>query len=293
VPTLLDSKSNVHSQCGEDGVIQRIFEIVGEGGRLCCEFGAWDGIYLSNTRALVERGWTGIFIEADAERFEDLERTYPSGSRHTTILSMVEAEGNTLGAILRDHAITDEIDFLSIDVDGEDYYILRDLDLRPRLICVEAIYAHRPDRLEETPRTDAARAIGQPLAVFARAAVAIGYRLVAMVGTNAFFLREDVGHEDEIPTLSPVAAYELMTGHLDDTHRVWLYLMSPGRVSPYYDFRNPWASRRKLGIPLHTAVRARWRERRRHSFPPAVHAARFLRRVYGFVSSRSRRLLAG
>jgi hypothetical protein len=137
------------------------------------------------------------------------------------------------------------------------------------------------------------RGIGQPLALFAAAAELHGYRLIGMTGTNAFFLLADVGHEGAIPTLTPIQAYELMTQHLDDPNRIFLYLMGPGRVSPFFRFDNPWASRHKLRIPLLDAARARWQYRRRHSFPPAVHVARFVRRVYGFVGSRARRLLAG
>jgi hypothetical protein len=293
VQTLLDYKSNTHTQCGEDGVIDRVFSVIGEGGRLCCEFGAWDGIYLSNTRSLIERGWTGVLIESDPERFLDLQHTYPPNSRHMTINATVETEGNTLGRLLGQHGVSGDIDFLSIDVDGEDYYIFKTLDVRPRLICIEAIYANRPDRLVENARTDAVRAIGQPLALFAREGQRLGYRLIGMTGTNAFFLRVDAGHEDALPTLTPLEAYQLMTRHLDDTHRIWLYLMGLERVSPWFRFDNPWASRRNLGIPLHVAIHARWRHRRHHSFPPAAHTTRFVTRVYGVVGSRARRLLLG
>jgi hypothetical protein len=38
-----------------DGIIEHIFSVVGDGPGLCSEFGAWDGIHFSNSRALVER----------------------------------------------------------------------------------------------------------------------------------------------------------------------------------------------------------------------------------------------
>jgi hypothetical protein len=130
------------------------------------------------------------------------------------------------------------------------------------------------------------------LALFAQAGAKLGYRLIGMTGTNAFFLRVDLGHDDAIPTLTPVEAYELMTRHLDDTHRIWLYLMSPGWVSPWFHFDNPWASRRMLSIPLHVALRARWQHRRPQTLPPAQHVTRFAKRVCRFVEARARRLLA-
>jgi hypothetical protein len=39
---------DIASQCGEDGIIQKIFEIIGCENRWCVEFGAWDGMKYSN-----------------------------------------------------------------------------------------------------------------------------------------------------------------------------------------------------------------------------------------------------
>ena len=46
--------TNVHSQNGEDGVIAEILDRLPELDRWCVEFGAWDGVHLSNTRHLIE-----------------------------------------------------------------------------------------------------------------------------------------------------------------------------------------------------------------------------------------------
>jgi len=51
---------NIHSQNGEDGIIAEILnnlKLSTKKNLWCVEFGAWDGIYLSNTFALVENGW--------------------------------------------------------------------------------------------------------------------------------------------------------------------------------------------------------------------------------------------
>src|ERR1700675_5033925 len=108
---LIDYRSNIHSQFGEDGVIERVFAVVGETTRTCCEFGAWDGIHFSNTRALVERGWRGVFVEADPERFEELRDLYPTGCGHVTIQAAVDDQDATIGRLLADAAFGDELDF--------------------------------------------------------------------------------------------------------------------------------------------------------------------------------------
>ena len=65
--------SNKTSQCGEDGILDHLFGLLGvpaDGGRgYCVDIGAWDGKHLSNTYTLVhERGWGGLLVEADAAR---------------------------------------------------------------------------------------------------------------------------------------------------------------------------------------------------------------------------------
>lgn len=51
-PRLSDYKFIKHSQFGEDGIIQKIFEIIGTKSKFCIEFGGYDGITMSNTAYL-------------------------------------------------------------------------------------------------------------------------------------------------------------------------------------------------------------------------------------------------
>ena len=56
---LLEYRSNVYTSIGNDGIIEKIFNITGFKKRFL-EFGAWDGIHGCNSRKLVMEGWTGI-----------------------------------------------------------------------------------------------------------------------------------------------------------------------------------------------------------------------------------------
>jgi hypothetical protein len=71
----LNYASNKTSQCGEDGILEHLFALLGlpaDGGRgYCVDIGAWDGKHLSNTYSLVhEQGWGGLLVEADPTRAE-------------------------------------------------------------------------------------------------------------------------------------------------------------------------------------------------------------------------------
>ena len=63
------------SQGGEDGILQAIYDCLGDGPRTVVDVGAWDGVHLSNTHSLLvpdTSPWRGFLIEADASKCEKL-----------------------------------------------------------------------------------------------------------------------------------------------------------------------------------------------------------------------------
>lgn len=186
---LSDYSFNVFSQFGEDGIIQKILEIIGSSYRTCVEFGAYDGFFHSNTANLWTNGWRGILIEADKKRFASLVENTKKYDCYV-VNAFVGYEGsNTLENILKKHKLPDKIDFLSIDIDGDDYYIFESLnELKPRVICCEynpTIPAHieliagKGNYFGCSPRS------------LSRLAETKGYRLVSMTETNCFFVTDD------------------------------------------------------------------------------------------------------
>jgi hypothetical protein len=238
----------------------RIMEILGKDHGLCCEFGAWDGIHLSNTRRLMESGWRGLMIEADRDRFQDLLKTYPVNSNAASVCALVDGADNSLAKIAARSGIHDRFDLISIDIDGLDFQIFSTLDQFakfPLVICVEVHTCHRPDDTTPVPLEIAAKGCGQPLGRFVERGHEMGYRLVSFLGTNAFFVHSDAGHESELPTMSTVAAAKqnLSRVKANKFAREYLYLCNRGKQQPHYKFSNPMFSRRSLGIsPLRAAM---------------------------------------
>ena len=242
-----------YSQSGEEELLARIMEILGKNLGLCCEFGAWDGIHLSNTRRLMESGWRGLMIEADDNRFQDLIKTYPVNSKAASVCALVDDVDNSLAKIAARAGIRDRFDLISIDIDGLDFQIFSTLDQftqLPLVICVEVHTCHRPDDTTLVPLEIAAKGCGQPLGCFVERGREMGYRLVSFLGTNAFFIHSDAGHESELPTMSPIAAAKqnLSLVKANKFAREYLYLCNRGKQQPHYKFRNPMFSRRSLGI---------------------------------------------
>jgi hypothetical protein len=116
-------RSDVHSQHGEDGVLAEVFdrlESSTELSRWCVEFGAWDGLHLSNTANLVlHRGWRAVLIEPVAERCAEIPRNLPA-DRVTALCSSVGLEPpNRLDDLLAGTGIPEDLDLLSIDMHYE------------------------------------------------------------------------------------------------------------------------------------------------------------------------------
>ena len=184
---LSDYTYNVYSQFGEDGIIEKIFEILGTSSKVCIEFGAWDGFRFSNTANLWTKGWKGILIEADENKYLSLVENVKKYDCHC-IKAFVSYEGpNTLENILKREGISNDIDFLSIDIDGDDYYVFESLkELEPRLIVCEynpTIPAHI-DLLSEKGNY-----FGCSVLSLVKLAEKKGYYLIAMTDTNCFFVR--------------------------------------------------------------------------------------------------------
>jgi len=137
---LLDHQRNVYSQSGEDGIIEKILEILPQNDKWCVEFGAWDGLHGSNTRNLIaSNGYSSVLIEADKNKFRDLQRNYSQCDDVITINQFVGfTEEDNLDQILSTTCIPLDFDLLSIDIDGNDYHVWKSiLKYRPKVVVIE------------------------------------------------------------------------------------------------------------------------------------------------------------
>lgn len=195
-PPLKTYSKNVYSQFGEDGIIEEILNRIARVAPVdhwCVEFGAWDGIYLSNTCNLIRnKGYKAVLIEGNPAKYRDLCRNLPSPDI-IKICQFVTFEGDAaLDAILKQSPIPGDFDFLSIDIDGCDYFIFESLtEYRPKLVCVE-FNSTIPNEVDYVQPKDFSVMRGSSPKALVRLAVRKGYALVAATECNLFFAREDL-----------------------------------------------------------------------------------------------------
>lgn len=191
---LLDHQSNVTSECGEDGIIAHIFGKLGDGRRYCVEVGAHDGVKFSNSRSLIhDRGWSGLLLESDPAAFAQLQELYKASPSVRTIMAEVTTSGEgSLGKLLGDAGAPADLDFLCIDVEGNDYNLWAKLvGYRPRVVMIDFnpsipndVLFVQEDSLEVND--------GSSLRALIELGTALGYELAAVTTWNAIFVRKDL-----------------------------------------------------------------------------------------------------
>jgi hypothetical protein len=187
-------RKNMHSQNGEDGIVQYLLTKLGITEGWVCEFGAADGRWLSNTFNLVKTGkFKGVYIEADETKFVGLAKLateYPNIIPFHKMVSGEKNHANSLDNILGQTTIPIDFDLLSIDVDSCDYFIWACLEkYRPKIVIIEINSSVLPsaDFIVHGPNGSD----GTSYLPTVKLGLAKGYRLVCHVG-NLIWLRNDL-----------------------------------------------------------------------------------------------------
>jgi hypothetical protein len=202
---LLDCQANVFSQAGEDGVIEKILELLPDKNHWCVEFGAWDGILYSNTRNLiVNKKYSAVLIESDREKFKVLEKNYSQYPGVVTVNRFVGfGNHDHLDMILEDTAIPKEFDFLSIDIDGNDYHVWKAAEnYHPKVVCIE-FNPTIPTEVNFVQSADQTVTQGCSLSALTELGMNKGYELVSVLPFNAIFVRKEYFPIFEISDNSP------------------------------------------------------------------------------------------
>tara|TARA_R110002020_G_scaffold318294_2_gene533880 strand:- start:95 stop:1000 length:906 start_codon:yes stop_codon:yes gene_type:complete len=201
------------SQHGEDGIIVDALEKIGalsaEKQRWCVEFGGGNGIYCSNTLNLVKNyGYRSVMIEPDDALFAELEANL-AGLDTLNIHRAVGFDAECgLDAILAETDIPNEFDFLSIDIDGNDYHALAAVNIySPKMICVE-FNPTMPVEIDYVQPCDLDVIHGNSLAALDRLLREKGYRSFATTTNNLFAIRRDLAHllTDSLPSLETLGS---------------------------------------------------------------------------------------
>ncbi len=222
---LQDYESTVYSQAGEDGIIEKIFQLIPPTQHYAIEFGAGDGQTLSNVRQLiVHRGWGGLLIEGDAEKAEVL-RTFYLGYRGVRTVKEWVYPAN-VELLFEENGVPRDLDLLVIDIDSNEYYVWRAIrEFRPKVVLIEynGMFAP-PLRMVigfHPSMYWSARDVhfGASLQSLYELGKAKGYELIGTntIGINAFFVERAYYPRFGIQDNSPAHLFHPWSGHQFET----------------------------------------------------------------------------
>ena len=201
--TLNQYKKNVYSQFGEDGIVEQVLKISGQGQKTCVEFGAWDGIYLSNTANLWKNNWKAVLIECDYKKFEELKI-----NTHEYACSCfnykISSNKLKIDKVLEEANIK-SLDLMSIDIDGNEYHIFESMSIKPRILICE-FNPTIPLGMEIVG--DEEENIGCSASALITLAKNKGYSLIAMTLVNCIFITSSESHLFKVYDTSPETLFD-------------------------------------------------------------------------------------
>jgi hypothetical protein len=196
------SEFRVFSQWGEDGLIQYLLRHVPIERHVFVEFGV-ENYTESNTRFLLTNNhWAGLIIDGSAENIAQVRRDPIYWATNLKAENAFVTREN-INDLISKNGVTGDIGLLSVDIDGNDYWVLEAIDvISPRIIICE-YNSHFGSRAKVTIPYDPSFAreaahfskiyYGASIAALNALALRKGYSLVASnsAGNNVFFVRND------------------------------------------------------------------------------------------------------
>lgn len=200
--TLADMEFCGFSQWGEDGIIDWLVEKLPGIPRTFVEFGV-ENYHESNTRLLLFlRNWCGLVMDGSAENISDIQKQDIYWRYSLTAKSAFIDRGN-INDLIATAGFKGDIGLLSIDIDGNDYWVWQAINVVSPVIVVCEYNAVFGDRCQlsvpyqaDFQRTQAHYSnlyFGASLPAFMKLGEEKGYTFVGTTSTgcNAFFVRDD------------------------------------------------------------------------------------------------------
>jgi hypothetical protein len=215
---LFDHEFRVFSQWGEDGIIQFLIQHIEIERKIFIEFGSDNYNLESNTRFLLTNNhWSGLVIDSELENIKNLKNSPTYWLYNVKAVQSFITKDN-INQIIKENGLTGEVGLLSIDIDGNDYWIWQAIDvINPIIVIVEynARFGHElAVTVPYNENFDRAKAHpsqfyhGASLRALCLLAERKGYVFIGCNknGVNAFFVRKDK-KPNTIKAMSPEEGY--------------------------------------------------------------------------------------
>lgn len=223
----------VFSQFEEDGLLLAVFAAIGADHQTFVDIGSGDGINSNCANLALNFGWHGLYLDGDAAKIAQGEAFYtnhPDTFLYPPAFRAAMVTRDNINALIAHAGFGGPVDLLSLDIDGNDYWIWDALTaVQPRVVIVEsnAAFGERPVTMPYNPTfvyTDDYFGAGPE--AFRRLANRKGYRLVGAnrYGFNLIFVRRGIGE-----SVLPEVPLERVRRHARTAETDRLYAAISGR----------------------------------------------------------------
>jgi hypothetical protein len=212
-----DSEFKVYSQWGEDGIIQYLLKHVAIENKTFVEFGVENYLEANTRFLLVNNNWAGLIMDGDPQNIDFIKHDLHVYYAHNLKVESVFITRDNINDIITRNGISGDIGILSVDIDGNDYWVWEAINcVNPRIVICEYNSIFGPSAKLTTPyQPDFFRGTAHFSNVYYGASIAAltylankkGYSLVGgnLAGNNVFFVRNDVLGSLQVQT--PETAY--------------------------------------------------------------------------------------
>ena len=204
---LEDVGYRVYSQVDEDGKIMCIFAAIGMGGKTFIDIGSGDCINSNCANLAINFGWHGLFIdgqEGNINKGKNFYTNHPDTFLYPPKFSNSFVQCENINSLIEENGFQGEIDLLSIDIDGNDYWVWDAIDIvDPRVVIIETHVEFGTNSIVVPYNKDFSYP-GKHPDYFGASPVAMqklahkkGYRLVAsnIYGFNTIYVKESLCDE--------------------------------------------------------------------------------------------------
>ncbi|MFY0802753.1 hypothetical protein [Peribacillus frigoritolerans] len=208
-------EKKIQSQNGEDGILEELFNRIGTTNKFFVEFGVEEGIECNTSYLSMYKQWSGVLIEGSTESYTRLVNNYKSKGLHQVVLVQDFITKENIDTLFKTNNVPTELDLLSIDIDGNDYWVWKGLgDYKPRVVVIEYNACFPPPKkwvmqYNPTHNWNGTDYFGASLTSLTALGKQMGYGLLGTDsnGVNAFFLRKDLIQQSGFAEKTPEDAY--------------------------------------------------------------------------------------
>jgi hypothetical protein len=136
---LSTAADNIFTYHGEDGIIQFLLRHLPDVPPIFIDIGSGDCIKSNCATLAIHQNWSGTFIDADKKQLSIGERFYKSLGRENLLFKNFYVDPNNINSLVKDLPFEGKVGVLSIDIDGNDYWIWNALEvIQPKIVVIEA-----------------------------------------------------------------------------------------------------------------------------------------------------------